>query len=45
MVDEMNLNLDIKNYGSYAKSLLAFSLGEDWHMQDGSTKKIYLWNR
>lgn len=45
MVDEMNLNLDIKNYGAYSKSLLSFALGEDWHMQDGSTKKIYLWNR
>ena len=45
IVDEMNLNLDIKNYGSYAKSLLSFSLGEEWHMQEGSNKKIYLWNR
>lgn len=43
--DEMQDNLDSKNYLEYLKSVLAGSLGGEWSAQEGSNKKVVLISR
>ena len=43
--DEMQDNLDAKNYLEYLKSVLVGSLGGEWTAQEGSNKKVVVISR
>jgi hypothetical protein len=43
--DEMQDNLDAKNYLEYLKSVLVGSLGGEWTAQEGSNKKVVIISR
>lgn len=43
--DEMQDNLDTKNYLEYLKSVLVGSLGGEWTAQEGSNKKVVVISR
>ena len=43
--DEMQDNLDAKNYLEYLKSVLVGSLGGEWAAQEGSNKKVVVISR
>jgi hypothetical protein len=45
IVDEMNQNLVLNNYEEYARSMLISILGDEWHLQPGSRKGVYVLNR
>ena len=43
--DEMQDNLDIKNYLEYLKSIMTFNLGSEWSAQEGSNPKVVILSR
>jgi hypothetical protein len=45
IVDEMNQNLVLNNYEEYTRSMLISILGDEWHLQPGSRKGVYVLNR